>query len=134
MTGAKGLTLIELMVVVLIVSILSAAAVPLMRGRVDAAKWSEAKPIMSNIATGLRTHVAKEGSNFTDVPTLTQLGLVDSDLDGTYFEGSGSGTGDFSWVINDYDPIDFLITATAPAGVRFPSEITLDHAGRFTEN
>ena len=91
-----GFTLIELMVVIFIVGILAAVAVPLMRGRIDAAKWSEGRAIMGTIATGLRAHVAEEGSNFTAVPTLAQLGFAANDLDGTYFTGGESDVGNFS--------------------------------------
>lgn len=50
MKHTKAFTLIELMVVVLIVGILAAASVPLMRGRIDSAKWSEA-----NATAGTKT-------------------------------------------------------------------------------
>ena len=133
MKKRKGFTLIELMVVILIVGILAAVAVPLMRGRIDAAKWSEGRAIMGTVATGLRAHVAEEGSAFTAVPTLLQLGFAANDLDGTYFTGGESGTGDFSWVINDDEPLDFLITAGAPAEISTPSKVTLDHAGNWVE-
>ena len=133
MESRKGFTLIELMVVIFIVGILAAVAVPLMRGRIDAAKWSEGKAIMGTVATGLRAHVAEQGNNFTAVPTLVQLGFAASDLNGTYFTGGESGVGNFSWVINDDDPMDFLITATAPAEISTPSQVTLDHAGNWVE-
>jgi len=133
MESRKGFTLIELMVVIFIVGILAAVAVPLMRGRIDAAKWSEGRAIMGTIATGLRAHVAEEGSAFSAVPTLSQLGFATNDLDGTYFTGGESGAGNFSWVINDDEPIDFLITATAPAEISTPSKVTLDHAGNWVE-
>jgi prepilin-type N-terminal cleavage/methylation domain-containing protein len=133
MKSRKGFTLIELMVVVLIVGILAAVAVPLMRGRIDAAKWSEGKAIMGTISTGLRAHIAEKGNTFTPVPTLAQLGFAANDLDGTYFTGGESGVGSFSWVINDDDPIDFLITATAGATITTPSQITLDEAGVWVE-
>jgi len=128
-----GFTLIELMVVILIVGILAAVAVPLMRGRIDAAKWSEGRVIMGSIATGLRAHVAEEGSAFTAVPTLAQLGFAANDLDGTYFKGGESGSSNFSWVINDDEPLDFLITAIAPAEISTPFQITLDQDGNWTE-
>ncbi len=133
MESRKGFTLIELMVVIFIVGILAAVAVPLMRGRIDAAKWSEGRAIMGTIATGLRAHVAEEGSAFSSIPTLAQLGFAANDLDGTYFTGGESGVGNFSWVINDDEPLDFLITATAPAEISTPSKVTLDHAGNWVE-
>jgi len=133
MEGKSGFTLVELTVVILFVGILAAVAVPLMRGRIDATKWSEGKGIMGTIATALRAHVAEENSNFSDVPRLSQLGFAASDLDGTYFKGGGSGSGNFSWVINNDDPLDFLITATAPAEISTPYQITLDQDGNWTE-
>ncbi|MFC1792648.1 type IV pilin protein [Planctomycetota bacterium] len=129
----KGFTLIELMVVIIIVGILAAVAVPIMQGRIDSAKWSEGRAIMGIIARALRTHVGERSDNFTPVPTLNELGFEPGDLEGTYFSGGESGTNDFSWVINSNNPINFLVTATAPAGVNSPSQITLNHAGIFIE-
>lgn len=80
----KGFTIVELVVVVLIVGILAVVAVPLMRGRTDASKWSEAKTAMSMIAATLRTHAREKGS-FAGPSTFSQLGIPDQDLDGTYF-------------------------------------------------
>ena len=133
MESNKGFTLIELMIVIIVVGILAAVAIPIMQGRVDSARWSEGRAIMGIIARALRAHVADHGNNFTPVPTLVQLGFEPGDLDGTYFTGGESGTNDFSWVINSNNPIDFLVTATAPAGVSTPSQVTLNHAGIFTE-
>jgi type IV pilus assembly protein PilA len=133
MASRKALTLIELLVVIMIVGILAAVAIPIMQGRIDSAKWSEGKAIMGTIARALRTHVAEEGADFTSVPTLDQLGFAPGDLDGNYFTGGESGTNDFSWAINSNNPINFLVTATAPAGIDSPSRITLDQAGNFTE-
>ena len=135
MKSKGGFTLIELMVVIFIVGILAAASVPLMRGRIDAAKWSEGKAIMGTIATALRAHIAEKGASFSAVPKLAELGFAKGDLDGTYFRcrESGQGFSNFSWVINDNDPIDFLITATAPKQISTPSKITLDHNGNWVE-
>ena len=133
MESKKGLTLIELMVVIIIVGILAAVAIPMMQGRIDSAKWSEGRAIMGIIARALRTHVGEKNNNFTPVPTLKELGFEPGDLEGTYFSGGESGTNDFSWAINSNNPINYLITATAPAGVNSPSQITLNHSGIFTE-
>ena len=133
MRNDKGLTLIELMVVIIIIGILAAIAIPIMQGRIDSARWSEGKAIMGIISRALRTYIAEHGNNFTPVPTLAQLGFEPGDLDGTYFTGGESGTNDFSWVINSNNPINFLITATASPGVSSPSKITLNQAGVFTE-
>jgi len=99
MESKKGLTLIELMIVITIVGILAAVAIPIMQGRIDSAKWSEGRTVMGIIARSLRTHIAEEGSNFTPVPTLAQLGFEPVDLNGTYFSGGESGTNNFSWII-----------------------------------
>jgi prepilin-type N-terminal cleavage/methylation domain-containing protein len=133
MEREKGLTLIELMIVIIVIGILAAVSIPIMQGRIDSARWSEGRAIMGIISRSLRTHIAEHGNNFTSVPTLAQLGFEPGDLDGTYFTGGESGTNDFSWVINSNNPINFLITATAPPGVNSPSQITLNQAGVFTE-
>lgn len=134
MKSRKAYTLIELMVVILIVGILAAVAVPIMRGRIDSAKWSEGKAVMGTIASALRAHIAEKSSNYTTIPTLVQLGITSGELNGAYFAGGESGSGNFSWAINNDDPIDFLVTATAPTGITTPSQITLDQTGKFTES
>ncbi len=128
MRNRKGFTLIELMVVILIVGILAAVSIPLMRGRIDSAKWSEGKGMMGTVGTAIRAYVAEKGSGFVKSPTLTQLGFSSKDLDGTYFKSTN-----FSWAITDDDPITYTITATAPTGITSPATVTLDQGGTWTE-
>jgi prepilin-type N-terminal cleavage/methylation domain-containing protein len=128
MKSRKGFTLIELMVVILIVGILAAVAIPLMRGRIDSAKWSEGKAIMGTIGTCIRAHVAEKGNLYSASPTLAELGIGANDLKGTYFAGTN-----FSWAITADDPIAFLITATKGATITTPSTVTLDQDGTWVE-
>jgi type II secretory pathway pseudopilin PulG len=62
------------MVVMIIVGIPAAVAIPIMQGRIDSAKWSEERAIMGIIARSLRSHIAEKGNNFTPVPIVVELG------------------------------------------------------------
>ena len=97
MESRKGFTLIELMVVILIVGILAAVAVPIMRGRIDSAKWSEANAAAGSIRTAVRAYVAEKGPSFTYTgietalstqATYEALGFSSTDLNGAYFDQS----------------------------------------------
>jgi prepilin-type N-terminal cleavage/methylation domain-containing protein len=128
----KGFTLIELMVVILIVGILAAVAIPLMRGRIDSAKWSEGKAMMGTVATALRAYGAEKGDAGTWPPTVTQLGFVAGDLTGTYFVDA-----DFTWANAAYNSLvtpslTFTISCTPSTITLIPATITLTHLGVWT--
>lgn len=114
MKSRHGFTMVELMVVVLIVGILAAVAVPLMSGRIDASKWSEGKAGMGTIASALRAYAAEKGS-FSAAPSLSAIGISSNDLDGTYFSHdayaitSATATG---------GQVSFVITCTAASSTR----------------
>ncbi|MBN2314130.1 MAG: type II secretion system protein [Sedimentisphaerales bacterium] len=96
MNFRKGFTLVELMVVILIVGILAAVAIPLMQGRIDKAKWSEANAAAGTIRTAVRAYAAETsvtnaatvcaGNTCDDSDVQEALGFSSTDLDGTYFE------------------------------------------------
>lgn len=121
MRKMKGFTLVELMVVILIVSILAAVAIPILRGRIDAAKWSEGKAMMGTIATAIRAYHAEKGPTGT-APTAiigsddTELGFTATDLTGTYFTST-----DFSMSVTDMDPLTFTVTCTAGGDTDAPT-------------
>ena len=88
----------ELMVVILIVGILAAAAIPLMRGRIDSAKWSEANATAGTIRSAVRVYFAETGGDATkmtavcntldDATVQSVLGFNNEDLQGTFFSSA----------------------------------------------
>ena len=93
MRQVRGFTLIELMVVILIVGILAAVSVPLMRGRIEDAKWSEGAASAGTIRVAVRTYAAEKGvsraktelDGATVAANLAKLGFAAGDLTGSYF-------------------------------------------------
>lgn len=141
----KGFTLIELMVVILIVAILAAVAIPILRGRIDAAKWSEGKAILGTIATAVRAYSAEKGDGFT-IPSLdyaqsgTSLGFAAGDLTGTYFADSDFALTSVTMPDSSLATptlLTFTITCTATSGGNSgngpstPPGYTLDNLGAF---
>jgi len=134
----KGFTLIELMVVILIVGILAAVAVPIMRGRIDQAKWSEANAAAGSIKTAVRAYIAEKGPTYSysnvligklDTQSIYEaLGFSSSDLDGKYFNQE-----DYSITAVTADPPSCAISVgpTTKAGGP-PGTGTLNAAGDWT--
>jgi type IV pilus assembly protein PilA len=140
MKSKKAFTMVELMVVVLIVGILAAVAVPLMSGRVDSAKWSEGKAALGTIASALRAYAAEKGT-ITSTPTLSNIGITDNDLDGTYFSHEAYAITSASAANSQ---VSFVITCTAanstrsgkptnPATMTLTSNAANSYVATFTE-
>jgi type IV pilus assembly protein PilA len=138
MMNRKGFTLIELMVVIFIVGILAAVAIPIMRGRIDAAKWSEGRAAAGSIRTAIRAAIAEKGNDYdfaTNVTTLAHLGFATGDLTGKYFKEA-----DYSYVIvngSGATQPTYTITvgpSTAAEGPTSPASVDLLDTGEFVEH
>ncbi len=109
-------TLIELMVVIFIIGILAAVAIPMMRGRMDSAKWSEGRAAAGTIRTAARAFCAEKGEAYNYAgTTLTDLGFDvtgggGGELDGKYFTDDC-----YSIVFNGFN--DYIITVDADASL-----------------
>jgi type IV pilus assembly protein PilA len=134
MESRKGFTLIELMVVILIVGILASVAIPMLRGRIDAAKWSEGKAMIGSVATAIRAYHAEKGPTGA-APTIlgvgnTGLGFAAGDLTGNYFADA-----DFSFSVTSMNPLTFTVTCTPVTAADRPvnpASYQLDQAGVWT--
>ena len=87
-----GFTLVELMIVVIIVGILAAVAIPMYQGATERAKASEAVAALGTIRGAMRVYYAEHGTyvnaNFVDGAQVTAgsvLDVSDTDLLGRYF-------------------------------------------------
>jgi len=132
MRQAKGYTLFELLIVILIVAILSAIAVPILHGRIDAAKWTEGRSMAGSIAEAIRTWSVltdKRGSFTQDDVNFQELGFGPGEFEGVYF-----GSANFQWEIAYVGRnLDYVITILKPDGIRSPPTMTLDDSGNWDE-
>ena len=135
MGRGKGMTELELIVLVIIASILAVVAIPVVRGRVDAAKWSEGKAMARAIAKSLRAYAMEKGASGSygeSSPSLTSLGFTRSGFKGEHFS-----LDNYSWTTS-YDStgdgrLKFVITVFAPTGITTPSQVTVDECGNWIE-
>ncbi len=123
----KGFTLIELTLTLLIITILTAVAIPIMRGRIDSAKWTEANAKAGAIRRAVRAYVAEKtaaeaqsklvGKTLGDSEVQSALGFSATDLAGTYFIPT-----DFTITrINDDGTAEITVTGSqnsAPNGTK----------------
>jgi prepilin-type N-terminal cleavage/methylation domain-containing protein len=119
---AKGFTLIELLVVVLIISILTAIAIPLFEAPQEHAVAASAKSLVGNAATAVAAYAADNSGSYEGLTRGTlhaqepDIDVTQSSSDPYISRAEGTNT-------------DYKITATAPNGDEFT---IADRAGAMT--
>jgi prepilin-type N-terminal cleavage/methylation domain-containing protein len=136
MRSKRGFTLIELMIVILIIGVLAAIAVPLIRSRVERAKWAEAQTGAGTIATSVRAYAAEyAAAPALPLETLPPdgLGIKAGDLYGKYFRIGDYALENATFTEGQTPELEFDITVTKAAlGGVTGGPITLNEEGIWT--
>lgn len=117
-----GFTLVELMIVIVIVGILAAVAVPIYQGNVKKAKMTECDAALGTIRTALRVYYAENGNypTFAAANADTLSDISADDLTGKYF------------VAGNYTLVSAASTYTITCtNALLTNPRTLDQAGTF---
>lgn len=129
LNNQKGFSLVELMIVIVIIGVLAAVAVPIYTSNVTKAKMSEANAALGTIRTMLRVYYGEFGEYPNPIvdaavvdPLTTWNDIKAGELDGKYFFDA-----DFT-----YDSADGIsYTIKCAKGDILDFDRTLDQAGTF---
>ena len=113
----RAFTFVEMMAVILVVGVLAALTIPIVRGRTEQTKWSEAAAAAGTIRQAIRAYYAQDsiaaaGMIGSTVDTVQgALGFQSGDLTGRYFQA------DNFTIANVDGNGNATITVAAPAGL-----------------
>ena len=122
----KGFTLVELMIVVVIVGILAAVAIPMYTGQIKKARASEAEATLGSIRSSLRVMYA-ENREYPDAPTsgypwdIVGIGIDSTDLVGKNFAAT-----EYQYASTHNDSFTVTVTGTAAAVSGITRQINQD--------
>ena len=100
-TKQQGFTLIELMIVVAIIGVLAAIAVPQYQNYVAKSEASSALATISGIRTNVETHVVGEGSFPTEIETVGITNEGKTALGKITLEQEANGAGKIVFTFNE---------------------------------
>ncbi len=143
----KGFTLIEMMIVIAIIAVLAAVALPNMLGARKAAAEKSAMSELKTIGTAAEAYYIREGQYPTNTTTFFN-DLVSKDLLSDYYANkSGSYTkSGYQISVNSTDEDDYTLTAkptsekkgnkcyrVTTGGVLYQADYTNGSCGSFSE-
>lgn len=127
LNNQKGFSLVELMIVIVIIGVLAAVAVPIYTSNVTKAKMSEANAALGTIRTMLRVYYGEYGEYPTQVLPLPVQPLTWNDI--KVGELIGKYFADASYTYEGLLGLTYTITC-ANGGI-LDSDRSLDETGTF---
>ena len=128
----KGFTLVELLVVMLILGLLAAIAIPAFFNQRDKARDADAKADVRTAQTAAESYATDNNGSYAGIDTETELSGVEETLTDAVADGeltatvSGGGTGYTLTMASDNDPNTFSITRDAAGAVTFDCTVDGD--------